>query len=83
MNLSPTQEEVLSVIGSEWTKYDSADVQTVAALARRNLIEERPDCYQARRIEPCRCVYPDKCFCPPEAKAAATGEFSASGPEES
>lgn len=22
-------------------------------------------------IEPCRCVYPDKCFCPPEAKVAS------------
>lgn len=19
-------------------------------------------------VEPCRCVYPDKCFCPPEAR---------------
>lgn len=22
----------------------------------------------AAHSEPCRCVYPDKCFCPPEAK---------------
>ena len=25
-------------------------------------------------VEQCRCVYPDKCFCPPEAKLEAENE---------